>query len=146
MKKFKTILIIPLFFLIASAFYLPIATLETRAESLWDMQANSGIDKVGQAYNVSNPESDDNKIQIIVAKVIKAALSFFGIIFVGLLVWAGYKYMTSQGSEDKISEAVGQIRTAIIGLIIVLVSWSITTYITDCVLDITQGGMLWMCQ
>ncbi len=143
----KKTLIILLFLLIVPI----IPSLQTvptaQASSLWDMQVDSGIEKIGSdAYGVNDASADNYRIQVIIARIIKVFLGLLGIIFVIMLVWAGYKYMISQGNEEKISESIGQIRTAIIGLIIILISWSITSYIMDCVLDITQGGMLWMCQ
>jgi hypothetical protein len=136
----KKSLFILLFLLFTSLFLTPV----TQAKSLWESQ--EGLEKIGsQAYGIDDPENDDRQIQIVIARVIKATLGLLGTVFLVLLVWAGYKYMTSQGSEDKITESIGQIRTAIIGIVIILMSWSIVSYITDCLLDITQGGMIWMC-
>ena len=53
------------------------------------------------------------------------------IIFVFLIVMGGYKYMAAQGNEEKIKEAIGQIRVAIIGLLIIISSYAITNFIAE---------------
>jgi len=114
------------------------------ANSLWDQQeglGNSG--QVGQAFGEDGEPKD---IREIAAQVIKVFLGFLGIIFVALIVIAGFKYMTSQGNEEKISEAMSQIRTGVIGLIIIMASYALASYMTDCVLDITTKDSTWMCK
>ncbi len=68
-------------------------------------------------------------VPVIIGTVINVALSFLGAIFLGLMIYAGYKWMTAAGSEQDIEKAKGTIKQAIIGLIVVLSSWSIWTFI-----------------
>src|SRR3989338_9527184 len=56
----------------------------------------------------------------IVGRAIGIFLSFFGVIFLGLMIYGGYKWMMASGREEEISSAKATIRSAIIGLIIVL--------------------------
>jgi hypothetical protein len=108
--------------------------------NLWKMQ--SGVSDIGeQAFGDSKPRD----IREIAARSIKIFLSFLGIVFLVLLISAGWKYMKASGNQDEVSEAVNQIKTAIIGLIIVLSAYAITDYMTDCVLDITKPNSVWMC-
>lgn len=65
----------------------------------------------------------------IVGTVIRASLSLLAIIFVVLIILAGFRWMTSQGNEKNIEEAQQTIKTALIGLIIVLAAWSITYFV-----------------
>ena len=74
-----------------------------------------------------NPEQ---KTEIIVGRVIGAFLSVFGIIFLGLMIYGGYKWMMASGREEEISSAKATIRSAIIGLIIVLSAYAITFFVT----------------
>jgi len=61
--------------------------------------------------------------------VIKAFLSLLGIIFIILIIWAGYNWMTAGGNEEKISKATNTITRAIIGLIITISSYAIWRFI-----------------
>jgi len=66
-----------------------------------------------------------------VLRVIQIALGFLGIIMVGLIIYAGYLWMTSLGQEDKIKKAKNILKNTVIGLIIILSAWGITYFILD---------------
>jgi len=121
-------------------------TLDAQADSsLWDNQEGLGnSNQVGQAFGEDDGTPKD--IREIVALVISVFLQFLGIIFVALIVMAGFNYMTSQGNEEKIEKALSQIKTGVIGLVIIMSAYAITTYMTDCVLDITTKDSTWMCK
>lgn len=72
--------------------------------------------------------SSGTDIRFIIARVIQIALSFLGIIAISLTLYAGFIWMTSGGDEDKIDRAKSTLRNSIIGLLIILSSWAITTY------------------
>jgi heme/copper-type cytochrome/quinol oxidase subunit 2 len=96
----------------------------------WLDRANQGgLGTIGtQAYGENGAPA--KSIQNIVAAIVKIVLGLLGIIFVVLLIVAGFKYMTSGGDEEKIKTAVKGIRDAIIGLIIIICAYSITLFIT----------------
>jgi di/tricarboxylate transporter len=111
---------------------------------LWDMQKQSGIGIIGQEAFGGETPRDVREITVLIIKVF---LGFLGIIFLVLIISAGFKYMTSAGNEEKIKEALDQIKAGVIGLIIILVSYAVTSYLTDCVFEITNRGRdsAWMC-
>jgi len=104
--------------------------------SLWNSQA--GMTDIGKAFGEKGEPTD---IKVVIAKIINLSLGFIGIIMVVLFIWAGYKWMTSQGNEETIREAKGQLQAAVIGLAIILMAYSITAYITQCVYKIVDGSM-----
>lgn len=79
-------------------------------------------------------------IAVVVSDIIKILLSFLGVLFIVLIVYAGFMWMTSAGSEDKITKAKAIMVAAIIGLVIVLAAYAITYYVVDQVLEATKGG------
>lgn len=66
---------------------------------------------------------------IIVIRVINGLIALLGIIFLVLIVIAGYMYMTAGGQSEKTEKAVSYIKRAVIGLIIILMSYSITNFV-----------------
>jgi len=56
----------------------------------------------------------------IIASIIMGFYAILGLIFVILIVLAGFKYMNARGDEQKTQEAIDQIRQAVIGLIIII--------------------------
>ena len=72
------------------------------------------------------PEARDPRQ--VAGTIIRSALGLLGIIFVGLIVYAGFLWMTAGGNDDAISKAKGYIFNAVIGLVIVLSAYMITIY------------------
>ena len=107
---------------------------------LWEEQ--EGIEEIGsEAFGEVGDPTDPREI---IAEIIKIFLTFLALIFLILIISAGYKWMTSQGNEDKIKEAKSQLTNAIIGIIIVLSAYAITTFVIECMLKITEAS-LWGC-
>ncbi|MDD3285715.1 MAG: hypothetical protein PHG95_03760 [Patescibacteria group bacterium] len=75
----------------------------------------------------------------IIAVVIQGALSLLGIIFLIIIVFAGYRWMTASGNEESIKKAQDMIKRAIIGLVIVLMAYAITYFVFN-QLPFTGGG------
>jgi amino acid transporter len=87
------------------------------------LESQTGINDIRAAYG-----DQDRDIRETIAKVINVALQFIGVIFLALLVYAGFKYMTAAGNEEEAKKAIALIRQAVIGLIIILMAWGITRY------------------
>lgn len=85
---------------------------------------HSQTSKVGQAGGYT-----DVPIGKIVATIIQAVLGFLGLIFLVLTIMAGFKWMTSGGDEKKVEEATASLKSAVIGLIIVLSAYTLTYFI-----------------
>lgn len=70
-------------------------------------------------------------ISTVVGSVINVALSFLGIIFIILIIYSGYNWMTANGNEEQVKKSTKTITRAIIGLIITLSSWAIWFFIFE---------------
>ncbi len=80
----------------------------------------------GGGYDV---EGDDTKLATTAGIIIGAFLSLLGIVFIILILLAGFHWMTAQGDESKVTQAKGELRHAIIGLIIVVGAYAIWDFI-----------------
>lgn len=74
-----------------------------------------------------------------IGTVIKAALSMVGVIFLTLMVYAGYLWMTARGKEEEIDKAQKIITAAIIGLVIVVGAYSVTSFVIPRILSSATG-------
>jgi len=95
-------------------------------QSLWDSQDDVIKTQLGQAFDDTGPATD---VRTITGNVIKVFLAFLAIIFTVLIILAGYKWMTAGGNETRLGEAKAQIRTGIIGFIIIICAYAITEFI-----------------
>ncbi len=67
--------------------------------------------------------------RVLVGRIIQIVLSFLGVIILGLIIYAGFIWMTSGGEEEKVSQAKKILKNAVIGLVITLSAWAITTFL-----------------
>jgi hypothetical protein len=75
-----------------------------------------------------------------VMNVINVLLGFLGIIAIIIILWGGFRWLTSGGNEEKVSEAKKIITAGIIGLIIIFVSYAIATFVIQSLIDATGAG------
>ena len=71
----------------------------------------------------------NTKPQNIIAIIIQTALMFLGVIFLILMIYGGYLWMTARGNEEQVTKAKNLISAAIIGLVIVLAAYAISYFI-----------------
>lgn len=74
---------------------------------------------------------------IIVANIIRVVLGLLGVIFLVLVLYAGFRWMASAGNEDQIGKAKKTLAAAIIGLVIVLSAFLITAFVISQITDAT---------
>ncbi len=67
--------------------------------------------------------------RMILAGIIKFALSLIGMITMLVIMLAGFKWMTSGGNDEKVGESKRMIVGAVMGLILILASFSIVQFL-----------------
>ena len=65
----------------------------------------------------------------IIALAIQLTLSLLAIIFFGMMCYGGFRWLTAQGEEEKIGKAQTAIKAAIIGMVVVVASYGLTSFI-----------------
>ncbi|KKW32587.1 MAG: hypothetical protein UY76_C0023G0002 [Candidatus Uhrbacteria bacterium GW2011_GWA2_52_8d] len=81
-----------------------------------------------------------DSIAIIIARVIRVALSVIGIMFVCVIVYAGFLYLLARGEPEPIKKAKKIFQQSIIGLVLIFSAYSIATFILNRLLDAAFGG------
>ena len=70
----------------------------------------------------------------IVQTVLNFAIGFAVIVCVGILIFAGYSYMTANGDENKIQTATKSLTWAIIGLVVCFVAVILVRFVGNKIL------------
>ncbi len=83
--------------------------------------ANTGYDK--------DIPFENQSLASIIGKFVGAGLSFIGVIFLILMIYGGFVWMTARGNTQAVDTAKDLIYSAVIGLIIVLAAYAITTFV-----------------
>ncbi len=92
---------------------------------------NFGADTAKGSDMINLTGTASETIASVAGQLIGTLLSFLGIIFLILVIVGGFMWMTSQGNDAKVKSAQKLITTAIIGLIIIVSAYAITTFIAD---------------
>ena len=87
------------------------------------------LNTVNNASNQAWGPGAQTNIGIIVGNIIVVFLGLLGVIFMVLLTYGGFLWLTSRGEEDKIKSAQSLIVHAIIGTLIVIAAYTITYYV-----------------
>lgn len=74
----------------------------------------------------------------VIARIINAILGLVASIFIILIILSGFRWMTSQGSSDQVKKAKETIINSVIGLAVILLSYVITRFIFETLIN---GGM-----
>ena len=93
----------------------------------------------GQGFGEVNIGQSQDLISVI-ALIINIALGFLGIVALGLIIYAGFLWMTARGNEDQVKKAQQIIITTVIGMVIVVAAYSITTFVVPKILNKTGGS------
>ncbi|MEI7452175.1 MAG: Ig-like domain-containing protein [Candidatus Falkowbacteria bacterium] len=97
-------------------------------------QVDTGANVIGNTIALSST----NPITVATL-IINIFLGLLATIAVGLILLGGFKWMTSEGNEDKIVEAKNILKNAAIGLAIILAAWGIVSFILSRFLAATGG-------
>jgi len=75
----------------------------------------------------------------IIGTIIQIVLSLLGLVAVVLIIAGGFQWMTSGGNEEKIKSAKKLMGSALVGLIIVILAYSIATFIISRLAGVTAA-------
>ena len=75
--------------------------------------------------------SDDTELAAYIGRIIQYILATLGVVFLTLLIFAGFTYMTARGDTEKVQEAKDIMEHVVVGLIIILMSYAVSFYIVN---------------
>jgi hypothetical protein len=103
-------------------------------------QPNLGDDitsELGKVQSRTGLKSLD--LPALVGDLIKAALTILGTVFMILILYGGFLWMTAGGNSTQTEKAGKVIRNASIGLIIIIVSYAVTITVFTIILRATSA-------
>lgn len=85
----------------------------------------TNVGETGAGYGAATVAT----LPVTIGKIIGAFLTLMGAIFLILIIYGGFKWMTAGGDSENIKKAQQIIRNAVIGLAIVLLANVITHFV-----------------
>ena len=134
MKKiFLTICLVILFSVLLSG-----GTAKATDNLMTDIQG--GIDKAAKSAGITKLKMAKMDPVGVVANIIGIALSFIGVIFFLLMLYAGIMWMTAMGHSERVETAKDILEASLIGLVIVLSAYAITSFVFKNIIGVTPKG------
>jgi len=106
------------------------------SSTILDKLKGAGSSYTGSSSGVGS----GTQLASLIGTIISVALSLLGVIFLTLLVYAGYNYLIAAGDEAKVERAKQTITRSLIGLFIVLAAFAIAKFVVPALLCATGAG------
>ncbi|PKL72443.1 hypothetical protein CVV26_01600 [Candidatus Kuenenbacteria bacterium HGW-Kuenenbacteria-1] len=91
--------------------------------------AESSLDGLNKVVNGTELKTGTTDLKGLILSVVKVVLGFLGIVAVIMIIIGGFIWMTAGGNEEKSKKAKEFLVNAVIGLIIVLVAYTIISWV-----------------
>lgn len=125
-KIWSFVIILAFVFLIFSNIVLAAKNISNAPEILKNVVSRSGVPQ--------------QTIPKAAGSIIKLTMTTVSLAFFILMVYAGFKWMLAQGDEEKIKKARGTLVMATVGLVILVSSYAISTFLFRDIIIIEEGG------
>jgi hypothetical protein len=121
-KKYVIIQIVA-FFLLCIPFF-SFAQTNTEPPSLGE-----NLEQLGKTAQYDTTKDDITEFPRIVGLVIGAFAQLLGVIYLGLIVYAGSRWMMAHGNDDEVVKAKTIIRNATVGMILFVGAYAIVYFV-----------------
>ncbi len=83
----------------------------------------------------SGEPTGGRKMEDIIALAINTVLGLLGVIFLVIIIYAGFLWMTAGGNDDQVGKAKKWLVNGIIGVVIVIAAYSISYFVLSALLS-----------
>lgn len=132
-KKFKNLFLVIFIFIAILLAHFTLAQVNTNPNTDPLSRMSRAASQAGLSLSPATPQS-------IILSIVVYLLGFVGLIFLIMALTAGAQWMMSGGGEEKIKHAKDRLKNAIIGIIIILVAFIITTFVIQVMTKSTCTG------
>lgn len=99
------------------------------AEGNYGLDTTAGQIDAFKEQAAAQTTSGRDFLQTKVGSIVSLVLSFIGVLFFILIIYAGLMWMLAQGNQQKVEQAKDLIINAVIGLVIIFSAYAITSFI-----------------
>ena len=96
----------------------------------------TGLNKV--ASKAGYDTATTSQLESSIGKGIGYVLGFLGVIALIIVIWAGFNWMTAGGNDEKVGKAKKWMINGLIGLGIIILAYSITTFVINQIQSVTK--------
>lgn len=100
-----------------------------------------GIGRQAAGVGLGNIALTDLDLRLFVMRIVGQLLTLVGVIFIGLLIYAGALWMTSGGAEEQVSKAMKILKRSAVGVVIIMLSLSGVRFVARSVTKAVTADM-----
>ena len=100
---------------------------------------NNFISPSDNPQSVASATGGQGSIRQLALQIVNFFLGFLGIVAVMMIIYGGFLYVTAAGNDEKVGQAKKIIMYAVIGIIIILVSFAIVNTVLQAGQGITSN-------
>lgn len=89
-----------------------------------------GTARVAAAVGLGARVLQELDIRVYALRIVNRALTVLGLVFLVLILYGGFLYMTSGGSEEKVGKAKVVLLNSTIGMALIISSYAIATFVS----------------
>ena len=78
-----------------------------------------------------------DSLPVVIGNIISVLLGLLGLVFLVLVVYAGFLYLTAQGEDAQVKKAKAILTKGVIGMMLAVGSYAITNVVVDAVTVVT---------
>lgn len=122
-----------------SLFIAAVAQAQSGPDILFNIKGR--LEPIGRKFNqVELLKRGDTQAVLIgrIAAIIAIGLGFLGLVFIILILYGGWLWMTAGGNEERVKEAQRTIRNAVLGTVVVVASYALTAFVISQLVEATQ--------
>lgn len=99
--------------------------------SVWAQNFGQGnLEAVGKSAGLQTGSgAAGDRLPIIVGNLIRTFISLLGVIFLVLIVYGGWLWLTARGDKERVEKAKDTITRAVIGIVIVVGAYTLTSFV-----------------
>ena len=92
------------------------------------------------SYKEGRGTEPTRSIQDIIVLIINTILGLLGVIFLVIIIYAGFLWMTAGGNDEQVGKAKKLLINSIIGIIIIVAAYAISYFVLHAILPNQIGG------
>ncbi len=98
-----------------------------------------GVKQVGAIGARATGQTTQRPLPEILGSIINVFLGFLGMVFLLLMLYAGFLWMMAQGDDKQVTKAKDMIKQAVIGLIVIVAAFAISNFIVSQLANVASG-------
>lgn len=137
-RSINTISIIFSVFLaiVCGVFFGQVAFIQAAESTSKAIDPTKGVVETAKEAGISVDEKKGvTDIRVVLFRIVGIALTAIGTVLMAMIMYSGYLWWSAQGNDDQVRKAKATLRNAIIGMILVGMSYGIVSFFTKGIIE-----------